>query len=302
MAQPLKVVKPIPITDAILHATDVAEADYPVYSPSTHYALGDRVIMTTTHKIYQSLENANLGHQPDISPLNWAEVSATNRWKMFDGSSTTATTFTTSAYYEFDPGQTYNSLSLLNIAGVSSVRIRMTDPAFGLVYDQTVPVNSIVSESSWYTWFFELRTQVTQVIKLDLPTYPNARLRVDLYSSGTGSVGVMLFGRVQSIGLGVQQGARLGIQDFSRKERNEWGDIELVQRAFAKRLNIDTYIENQHLDYTYSLLATLRATPCLWVAEQNYSSLVVYGFFNNFELNIAYPLHSDCSIDIEGLV
>ena len=111
----------------------------------------------------------------------------------------------------------------------------------------------------------------------------------------------LIFGSVRSIGLGVQQGVRLGIQDYSRKERNEWGDTVLVQRAFAKRVSFQMLVENRELDNTFRLLSELRATPCLWLGSDRLNSLAVFGFYSNFEINIAYATHSDCTIDVEGL-
>ena len=99
----------------------------------------------------------------------------------------------------------------------------------------------------------------------------------------------------------MQQGVRLGIQDYSRKERNEWGDVVLKQRAFATRVTFQMLVENKQLDNTYRLLTELRATPCLWIGSSDFNSLSVFGFYNNFDISIAYSVYSECSIDIEGL-
>ncbi len=88
----LTVVKPASITDAVLINTDVAEADYPVWSASTTYAVGSRVILVSTHKIYESLQNANLNNSPATATAFWNEVTPTNRWKLFDLSNSTQTT------------------------------------------------------------------------------------------------------------------------------------------------------------------------------------------------------------------
>ena len=135
----------------------------------------------------------------------------------------------------------------------------------------------------------------------DIPSYPNATLRIDVTSSGTAYIGAFIFGSARSIGIGVQQGVRLGIQDYSRKERNEWGDVVLTQRAFAKRASFQILVENKQLDNTYRLLTELRATPCLWIGSSDFNSLSVFGFYNNFDISIAYSVYSECSIDIEGL-
>lgn len=295
----LRVIKSIAVTDSILTDTSVAEADHSVYSAGTTYALAARVIYL--HKIYESLQAGNVGKDPVTEATWWVEVSATNRWKLFDLSSTTQTQIDAADYYELTPGQAVNSLALVNISGVLSVRVRLTDPSFGSVYDKTSDLTAVPSEASWYAWFFEPRTEQNQFIVADMPSYPNAVLRVDLTSSGAAYIGVLVFGTQRSIGLGVQHGVRLGIQDYSRKERNDWGDTVLIQRAYAKRASITTMLNNADLDNTYNLLTSFRATPCLWIITDTYSSLSIFGFFGNFEINIAYAEYSDVSIDLESL-
>lgn len=302
MTTPIKVIKSVSVTDSILTATDVAEEPaYSAWSGATTYALAARVYLASTHKVYESLQAGNVNKDPLTQPLWWVEVEPTNRWKLFDLSSSTTTSIGSSAYYEFTPGQAVNSVGVLNFAGLTSIRIRLTDPVFGVVYDHTETITSEMYEASWYAWFFGVRTAVTQFIVTDLPSYPTAVLRVDFAATTTATIGVLTFGSQLDVGMGVNQGARLGIQDYSRKERNDWGDTVLVQRAFAKRISVSTLIENQYLDNTYLALASLRATPCIWTLTDKYSSMLVFGFYNSFEVSIAYADYSECTIDIEGL-
>lgn len=299
MTTPLRVIKSIAVTDANLTATSVAEADHATWLVGTTYALADRVILA--HKIYESLQAGNVGKAPATEPNWWSEVSPTNRWKLFDLSSTTQTLIDAADYYELTPGQAINALALFRISGVLSVRVRLTDPSFGVVYDQTADLTSVPSESSWYSWFFDTRTEQTKFVVSDIPSYPNATMRVDMTSSGSAYVGVFVFGTQRSIGLGVHKGVRLTLQDYSRKERNDWGDTVLVQRAYSKRMQLSMLILNTELDNTYSLLADIRSIPCLWIGTDIYGSLTVFGFYSSFDIAISYSQYSDCSIDLEGL-
>jgi hypothetical protein len=301
MSDPIRVIKSVTMTDPLLTATSITEADHAAWSGATTYALGDRVILTSTHKIYESIQAANTNNDPATAANWWVEVSATNRWKLFDLSSTTQAVVDTADYYEITPGVAINAVGFINMSGILSIRVRLTDPSFGLVYDTTVDMQSIPSESSWYAWFFEARSEQTQYVFDDLPSYPNAVLRFDVASSGTAYIGGVTFGTQRSIGMGLRTGVRLGIQDFSRKERNDYGDTVLVQRAFAKRISLNTMILNTELDNTFTLLTELRALPCLWITGTGYSVLSLFGFYNNFEITIPYADYSECSIEIESL-
>jgi len=303
MTTPLRVIKSLTVTDAILTGSSIAEADHAAYNAGTTYALGARVILTTgVHKIYESIQAGNVGKAPETEPNWWVEVSPTNRWKCLDLSSTTQTVIDAADYYEFTPAQAVNAVALINISGILTICVRMTDPSFGVVYDTGVQsLASVPSESSWYAWFFEPRTEQTQLVFSDLPSYPNAVLRIDVTSSGTAYIGALAFGTQRSIGMGVQQGVRLGLTDYSRKERNSWGDTVLVQRAFSKRVSLSMLIDNAELDNTFNLLTDLRATPCLWIGTNLYGALSVFGFYANFDIGITYARYSDCSIDLESL-
>lgn len=297
----LIVVKPITVTPAMLVATDVPEADHPEYSAATTYAAGARVIVTADHKVYESVQAGNIGHTPASSPLWWSEVSATNRWKAFDLSNSSQTAKSTSLYYEITPGSAVNSVAALNLTGAQSIRIRLTDPAFGLLYDKTTQLTSIPLFSTWYDWFFSSRVEQPQHVALDLPSFPNATVRIDITGAAALAVGVILLGQQQEIGIGVRVGVRVGIQDFSRKEKNTWGDTVLVQRAFAKTVSFPVVLDNEDLDRVQSLLAGLRASPSLWVGSGKYAAMTAFGFYSNFEILVSYSSNSDCNIDIEGL-
>lgn len=297
----LMLVNPVSVTPAMLTATDVPEADYAAWSGATTYAAGDRVIVVSAHKVYESLQASNLNHDPVTETTWWIEVSPTNRWKAFDLSSSTRTAQADGMYFEIKPGSSVNAAAVINCVGVREVRYRLTDPSFGLVYDQTHEMTSIPTESSWYAWLFSERVERSQNIDFDLPTYPNATLRVDLAGASNMAVGVILMGQNKTIGRGVLAGASVGIRDFSRKERNDYGDTELVERAFARRASFVVVIDNNDLDEVTDLLASVRATPCLWVGSTRRAAATVFGFYNEFDIVIPYAYHSECSIDLEGL-
>ena len=111
--KPLRVIKSITMTDGMLTATSVPENDHAAWSSGTTYARGDRVILTSTHKIYESLQAGNTGNNPTNSPLWWVEVSPTNRWRCFDLSNTTQTVVDAADYYEITPGQAMATASAI---------------------------------------------------------------------------------------------------------------------------------------------------------------------------------------------
>jgi len=304
-AYAMSVTKPLSITDAMLISSDVPENDYAAWASATTYAIGARVILTSTHKIYESLQATNLNNPPATSPTWWIEVSPTNRWKCFDTSNSTRTVTAGGSpqtiTYTLRPGQVISSVGVLNVVNATQLTIQMVDPTYGTVYTKTVSFTFLPAQSTWYSWFFGQKSQITQYIALDLPSFPSADIIITLTGIANLAVGVILIGQQQKFGLGIKYGARVGIQDYSRKETNEFGDTTLVVRAFAKRANFDLFLEANEVDQLQNFLSSIRATPVLWVGSNDYESTALFGFYKDFDILINYPTHSDCELQIEGL-
>lgn len=298
----LVVVSPITITDAMLSSSTVAEADHAAWSSATTYAAGTRVIIVATHKIYESLQASNLNKDPRTQPLWWIEVSPTNRWACFDTSVSTQTKQSTSIQYVLNPGQSVNALAALNLSNVSSMTISISSAlGGGVVFTKTIDLAARPAYSNWWTWFYSAKVTPTQSVNVDLPSYVDGIITVTI-NGGTGlAVGVLMIGQQRAFGAGIQYGARVGIQDYSRKEKNNYGDTILVQRSFAKRANFDLILEKYETDQLQNFLSEVRATNCLWIGTDDYESTTIFGFYKSFDIVISYANRSDCSLEIEGL-
>ena len=301
----IAIARPITVTSAMLALTNVPEADYGEYAAGATYALGDRVIVSAAHKIYESLQAANTGNTPADSPAWWLVVGPTNRWKCFDGANSTQTVSpggeTPAISYDLNPGQAISVAGILNVSGANQIDVALTDPVYGEVYSASADMSAVPGSSDWWSWFFAERTAPTQLVLIDLPAFPNATLSVALIGTVDLAVGVIMMAQQRRFTEGVELAIRAGITDYSRKEPNAFGDVVLVQRAYAKRLSLPLFLENAEIDAFTAYLAQIRAVPCLWICSGDYEVMVVFGFYKSFELLIEYEDYSDCSLDIEGL-
>ncbi len=305
-ANALSIIKPLAIDDTILDAsgTNVPENEFPAWSSAATYNLGDRVILTSTHRVYESLQAANTNKDPRTQSAWWIEVGPTNRWAVFDTSVSTQTVKASNITYTLEPGQAINALAVLNITEGAEINITMVSPGTGtpgVVYERTIDLASLPLTPDWWAFFYGQRISPTQSILLDLPSYSDCVVTIEITGSVNLAVGVILVGQQQNFGIGISYGVRVGIQDYSRKETNEFGDTILVQRAFAKRANFDLMIKKAEVDSLQNTLSAIRAQPVLWVGSNEYESTTLFGFYKNFDILISYPEHSDCSLEIEGL-
>lgn len=297
----MKFIRPTLIADAMLISSSVLENDYPAWIGATLYAEGARVIRATAtiHKIYERRVSGATATAPELDADNWIEVSPTNRWKMFDKAVGTETVAAAPLAVTVAPG-VVRALALLDIAA-SSVRVVMTDGATGpTVYDREFVMADTAETVDWYGYFFgELRRQ-SDLLVTDLPPYGSGRLTVTLEASGDARCGTMVVGALVEIGQ-TQHGAGIGIVDYSRKDVDEYGVATILERGYAKRTDVSVWCENARIDYIVKQLAAVRATPCVWVANARYGSLIVYGFYRDWDIDIPYHNNSIARLTIEGL-
>lgn len=299
------VVFPVTVDDSVLSPTgsNVPENDYAQWSSLTTYAKGHRAIILADHDIYQSVQDANTNHPPAADDGTWwTLVSKTNRYKMFDGSNSSATVNAESIEDQFHPGTVITTLAALGMTGISFQAI-MTDPVEGVVYDSgVILLIGIIPEANWWSYFFSQTTQVHDVILDDLPSYYDAELSIDIQNPGADAkCETLLFGQETMIGYGVELGARLGIQDYSRRERNQFGDLVLIERNYSRKASFEMYLDWAEVDQAMRLFAALRAKPALYIGYAPLTATAVFGIYKDFEITIPYPTRAFCTIDLEGL-
>ena len=285
-----------------VYASNVPENDYAEWNSATAYStLGTRVILASTHKVYENINvTGNTNKSPSTSPTFWLEVGATNKWKMFDQIVSTATTNTSNISFVLKPGSVINSLSLLEISG-SVVNLKMYSGTDGLVYEKSINVSGELPSVSWYDYFFATVIPDSQAIFNDLPPYGNAEIHVTIYGPAP-EIGLCLVGYKTLVGYSIEYGTSIGVQDYSRRERNDYGEIIFVKRAFSKRVSYKLKIPDRSIDSVQRLFTTIRSTPVLWVGSEHYESTVVYGFYKDFDMVLSNPIASDRTLEVEGLI
>lgn len=284
----------------MLTSSTVAETDHAAHNGATTYALGDKVIITTgDHSIYESLQAGNTGHAPATSPEWWLKVSATNRWKAFNAKVADQVSRTTSINYVLAPGA-IDAVTLLNM-DATSVQIVVTDPTDGVVFNKTFDLTWTGNVVDGYTYCFEPIIRRTDLAVFDLPPYSTSSVSITVTNTGgTAKLGELIVGKASHLGF-TEYSPSIGIQDYSRKEVDTFGNYIVAQRAFSKRVSCNLFLDNVYVDEVVRQLSQYRATPLVWVAADDFSSLIVYGYYRSFDVVIPYPTQSTCSLEIEGL-
>lgn len=279
----LKVLRPLLVDDTVLTSSTIAETDYPAWNAVTNYAAGARVIKTATHRIYESAVGSNVGHDPATGAVQWIDVGPTNRTAMFDQALGTASTKVGSIQVQLTPGSAVTALAVLD---TDAATVRVQAPGG---YDQTkaTTVDGVT---------------VTELTFLDLAVAAGANITVTISAASGGvpvSAGTLLIGTIELLGL-AETSPTVGINDYSRKVADDFGNTVPVERAWAKRMAMRSLVSTSAADGLLRRMASLRATPALWIGQEGFDSLTVYGFYRDFSIEIAENI-STCTLNIEGL-
>lgn len=263
---------------------------------------GPFVKRSINRTLYQRLTTGSTGLPPESDSENWTAIGPVNDWALFDREVSTRSVAQANLSVTITPGYV-NSLSLFGMEG-NEVTVTVRDGASGpIVYGPKVIGLDSTLITDWYQYYYEPTVSLIAASLTDLPPYKNAHITVELTGSGEVSLGLLDVGTFYDLG-GTDYGASFSVVDYSRKEVDEFGGTKFVKRGFAKRLSARSMFRNVELNKISSVLAELRATPCSWSVtdESGLESLNIFGWYEDMDIEVPYPLHSYCSITIQGLV
>lgn len=298
------IITPITITDSMLGAaTSIPETDHPAWSAATTYAVGDKVIRTTTHRRYESLAAANLNFTPEDREDKWLDLGPTARWAPFDYYVSTAATATTSITYVLTPGY-FNAVAMYGLTG-SQYSLSLKDVTGGTV---------IWSESGylyedplgWYEYLFGGHRSLTKLVFSDLPIRPASELTITI-TAATGEpvgIGIIDVGDYTSVvgdnaefG-GTQYGAKAEPVTYSYIKTDDFGNTEIVRRRNATNLRASIILPRDQADRAVTILQNVLDVPvaCISTDAAGYSGLNVFGLISSAP--VSYDSHNIATIEI----
>ena len=285
----MKVIPPLKITDAIFTSSTVAEpsAGETAWNAGTNYTLGTIVARATTHRLYQNLIAGTDATLPENAATRWLDIGATNKWAMFDLSRSMPTVSSGDLIVVLSPTIRLDSIAVMNIVG-TSVTISITSLG--------VPVYSITQSLSkrdtltWFNYFFSPFAFGGNALRFDLPPYANAVITVTITAvDGVAKCGALVIGNAMTLGKMLNE-PNVDSLNFSRIERDQFGNATLVPRRTVPKVDAVTVIENGFIDSLRGLRETLNATPAVWsglddlVGNPLFESVFLLGIYKEFSI------------------
>ena len=314
----MRVTAPLDLTlvSTSVTANQYAGTTLSAWNVATAYSIGNRVYYyagATAPLVYHAFEalTAHTGQTPAIGGTSdWLDLGPVNDRAMFDSRTGTLTRDDEEIDVTVAPGAFFDHIALVRLEGCLNVQItvfRGTGETYEEFYDYTFDVTE--DATAWSDYFFDddaiIRTALTVTPEI---FYSDAQVRVIL-TGATGStvgLGLLLVGRGRDLGDTIESPS-LGIEDYSTKETDAFGNTYLLEREYADRASMQIILPPGQVDAVRRILASYRATPALYdfnntAADERWDSLIIFGYYEDFEVTLSYPGKSFCSLSVQSLI
>lgn len=295
----MRVVEPISITEDMMLSSNIPETDAPVWAVGTSYTTGQTVIRD--HAVFEAV-SASTGQDPllDTTSAYWIRLGATNRWKPFDRLISDATVKSGDITYTLQPNLLADAVAFFGL-DAATIRVWVTDPVEGVIYDTTRTIIDNTSVFDGWSYAFEPITYEAQEIFTGVPIYTGVTLGITVSSAGVTQLGEIIVGRDQYLGTTLVD-TSVGLEDFSKKDRDDYGNAIIVPRASAQTATFRFYFPTDDARRLRGILTRIRATPAVYYAGDGTSKFgtTIFGFFRDFSVPLTTNI-SFGSLEVEGL-
>jgi hypothetical protein len=226
--------------------------------------------------VFESLTGGNSA--PLTDKTKWLPLGKTNQLKMFDKAVNSQTTAPDWLTVVVKPGQLANTLTLLNISGAE---VTVTQSESNYTRKRALSSHNVLS---WYDFYFQEPQWVGDTVFADIPPYLNSLLTVHIKSPGNiAGLGGFFLGRPKFIGK-TQWGLKAGILSYSTQEADTFGNVTLMKRASAKKMNFEVAVPRGYEDEVYRFMTAADNEEMVAIASTNWAMTLSYGYLGQWEL------------------
>jgi len=265
------------------------------------YAFWDEVILANTHRRYRRIVAGAGTVAPNSDAANWLDVGPTNKWACFDTLRNTKTLAPSPLTIDITPQQRIRSIYLMGLKA-SSVTVTVTVAS---VVVETITANLLDRPTTtWSEYFFGAFAKVP-AYGIALKPYSGATITIALTnSSGDVEVGAICLGNPVSVGA-AQYTAVSSALNFSKIERDTWGNTTLTPSRSVPKTDQVTIVEKGLVDVLYDLRTDINAVPCVWSTLDDrstdgwFKAFLILGVYREFSINAKHPTLAEVTLQIE---
>ena len=169
-----------------------------------------------------------------------------------------------------------------------------------IAYDRTIPIVDI-GVSDWWEYFYADYEETDLTYFDDIPSIAGANFRIIITGLGdtiNAECGRVILGVEKEVGVTLDN-VQSRLQDFSRKERDSFGNLSLVPRRTIRLVDYDLRIESPLVYSAQRRFRDLAAVPALYIGDKEMEETITFGVFTQFSIIINGHTITECSVSIE---
>lgn len=259
----MRIIEPFPVTPAMMVDTNIPEDDYPAWSNTTEYEVKDRVIRQ--HGIWECVQ-AHTGQDPlaDASSTYWVRLGATNRWRAFDERIGGVTQGGATIEYEIVLPRTLNALAFFGL-DAGEVGIIVTIPGDLVIYTNVIDLSTRDLIGNFWEYVHNDFRFKPDLILRDIPLPSGATIEISIIAGVAAEVAEIIIGTELQIGTTLVD-TSLGIVDYSKKERDEWGGVFLVPRPVTSTVTFRFSVPTEGAARVQQIMRRISSKLCVFYA------------------------------------
>jgi len=238
-------------------------------------------------------------YHPETTPLKWKDLGYVNKYKILDSSLSSQTEVSGDMTMSFLASKV-DQVYFFNVYA-NSITVIVTELANNTeIFNETKQLY-FKNGGTWFSYFFndfivKTKEYFSGFISFDV------RIDITIEAiNGTSKCGLVGIGRSEWIG-GTLYGARIGMQDFSKKETNGSGETYIEKGNYKATNSLTIDVPIGLTDQVTNRLTELRATPIIFSGTDDFDSTKIFGIYNDFEAVISTPTITKLSLELESLI
>lgn len=305
----MRVIVPIDVTDTVLDQTNIPATGLSAWDSGTTYNVSDQIYLEGVsgkpfQLIYESVSASNTDNNPETDDgTNWIEIGATDQYAAFDRKISNTIERATEITYTIAAPSQLTGIAFFGLEA-ESLTITVRDVADQQIFTTTRDLVDTTEIVDWFTFFTWNPEFDSEAIFTGVPAYTGYEVDITISApAGTAKVGQIVLGELVLLGQTLS-GTETGIEDFSTKDRDDFGNAIIVERPFADTVDFSFSIPTGDARRVKRTLSKLRAKPSVYFAGENMEEFgtTVFGFFQDFSIPLDHGGISFATLEIEGLI
>ena len=260
----------------------------------------DETIIYNEQKYKAAKAISSMHEPPDRDIKNFTHVGAINENAMIDSFINTQTTKKDGAPLIFKIDTQRKRINCLSFFNIDADTLTIKKDGKQIYQDKLLKKSSV----SWWEFFFENGKEFKKDTIVNVPML-FGEFEVTLTPNKFGAnLGHLSIGQKVFIGY-TELGCEFGAIDYSKKQKNEYGDISILKGRAAKYLNTAVVVDTKQIDSKDQVLMGILGELTTFIGDEKdrgIKSLILFGFIKDYSFKVTGEEKSSLNLNVEGIV